>query len=356
MQDSNWLSQIWRWSGFGGKTVWDFVQLLLVPVLVVIVAEKVNDAANARQEREAAEKYQEVIFTEFLKDTTKLLLEERMTDPEADPLAVTAMRARTLTVFRELHGKRKRHVMEFLRECKLINTLRPVVTLAGADLQQTDLSDFYLWGVNLGGTDLRGANLREASLNTAILASADLRNADLSNSNLTGAALWYADLRHANLEGANLQKANLIHARLDDSNLSSVDLKHALYSEETKFPNGFDPMKHDAYAIHPGSNLQKAELGGSYLERVDLANANLSGANLSAAALQGANLSGANLRNANLTGSILFKAILTNADLRNAVLKNAKLKGANLTNAKLQGADMSGATMPDGSIYRKEPD
>ena len=30
------LSSIWKWTGFGDKTLWDFLQLLVVPVALII--------------------------------------------------------------------------------------------------------------------------------------------------------------------------------------------------------------------------------------------------------------------------------------------------------------------------------
>lgn len=55
--------------------------------------------------------------------------------------------------------------------------------------------------------------------------------------NLTG-----ADLEGANLEGANLRKANLTGADLEGARLSEADLRRAKASEDTTWPEGFDPV------------------------------------------------------------------------------------------------------------------
>jgi hypothetical protein len=62
--------------------------------------------------------------------------------------------------------------------------------------------------------------------------------ADLSRANLTGANLIGADLRGAFLIGADLRGADLRKA-----NLRGADLRGAKYNKETKWPDGFDPVK-----------------------------------------------------------------------------------------------------------------
>ena len=105
------------------------------------------------------------------------------------------------------------------------------------DLSKADLSEAYLWEVNLHRADLSGADLREADLNEANLSEADLRLADLweanlseanlRRANLSGADLRMADLWKADLSGADLWEANLSEANLCGANLIGVDLRLA---------------------------------------------------------------------------------------------------------------------------------
>jgi uncharacterized protein YjbI with pentapeptide repeats len=114
----------------------------------------------------------------------------------------TVARARTLTVLPRLDGERKRSVLQFLYESRLITKNRVVV-----DLWPADLSGAYLSGADLREADLSGADLREADLRWASLSGADLRGAHLRRANLSYAVLGGAYLSMAHLEGANLQGA-----------------------------------------------------------------------------------------------------------------------------------------------------
>ena len=125
----------------------------------------------------------------------------------------TVARARTLTVLGRLDSGRKRSVLQFLYESRLIDREQAllhesdlierqhnIVSLRGADLSGADLSgasenSYDLSGANLSGANLIDADLRESILIDAILIAADLSGADLSRANLSGADLFRADLR-----------------------------------------------------------------------------------------------------------------------------------------------------------------
>lgn len=50
-----------------------------------------------------------------------------------------------------------------------------------------------------------------------------------------------ADVRDVNLSGTNLQEAELQEANLRLSILTGADLRWAKYSDETAWPDSFDP-------------------------------------------------------------------------------------------------------------------
>src|SRR6266480_2430355 len=147
-----------------------------------------------------------------------------------NPLA----RVRTLTLFARLDAKRKKSVLQFLYESRLIEKGKNIIDLHGADLGNADLRGAYLHGVDLSEADLNGANLCAAILSEADLNGANLMSADLSGfylmselsdpvlmgTNLSRANLCRADLEQANLWGANVWEANLREAILSGDNLS----------------------------------------------------------------------------------------------------------------------------------------
>src|SRR5215208_4348767 len=229
------IGYLWGWAGkwlienadFPKKTVWDLLKLLIVPVVIAGVGI-IGGAWFTRQ------RAQETALQTYLDKMSELLIDDQLhkKDNRYDPTRVTA-RARTLTILIQLDGKRKKIVLQFLRESRLINkekvnlenvTIPPsLVGLRGADLSNAQLRDMKLIStdrkesVSLEGAFLQGANLRSVDLG-----GADLREADLT----------YADLR-----GANLRKVKLgVDDRIDERNrkrretptdLSRADLRRA---------------------------------------------------------------------------------------------------------------------------------
>jgi uncharacterized protein YjbI with pentapeptide repeats len=216
----------------------------------------------------------------------------------------------------------------------------------GLDLREVNLDGAILPKAVLTQTNLRGASLNDADLREATLYSADLNQADLNQADLN-----QADLRQADLRQADLRQANLRQADLTEADLTEADLTGAIYNDETKWPDRYDYQKSGALRIGPGAKLKGANLMGADLREVDLREVDLTGAIYSdgtkwpdgydpqkSGALRigpGTNLKGADLKGANLKG----------ADLREADLKGADLKGADLDRAYLMGADLTGADL-----------
>ena len=284
-----------RW-GFRGKTVWDWLALLIVPVVLVGFGlwftaqqdqrQQQTENRRAEAERELAEqRAQDEALQAYLDQMSQLILERKLLEVEqghavhepGDPVHTLAQ-ARTSTAILRLDAEHNESVTHFL-----INSGLAVRSKASARL-------------------LRGSTLSHAKLSGAHLPNADLGDADLSGADLSNALLL-----NANLIGADLSGADLSNALLDNADL----------------------MAH-------------------------LPNADLSGANLIGADLSEANLSGANVSEANLIGADLSGAVLLNADLSDAVLDNANLSGAEgITNEQLeqQAASLEGAKMPNGQKY-----
>jgi uncharacterized protein YjbI with pentapeptide repeats len=267
------------WTGFRGKTVWDLLQLLIVPMVLVGIgllfemqqAER-QEATEKQQQELAEQRAQDEALQAYLNQMSTLLLEKDLRNSEEDSEERTLARARTLTVLGRLDPSRKTAVMQFLVDADLVQSIDetdPIVSLNGADLSGANVSD---------------ANLRNADLNGAYLSDANLSDANLSDSDLSLAALANADLSFADLSFADLSDANLSFANLRGAYLSFANLS-------------------DAYLR--GAYLSDAYLGDAYLRR-----AYLRGVDLSDAYLRGANLSGVDLRGTKVDGAA-DEAILT---------------------------------------------
>ncbi len=317
----------WDWTGLGpysppgknrnfqrGKTLWDWLQLLVIPFVLAVGGYLFNYTASRNEQKAtqvrdqterdiALDNQRETALQDYIDKLSELLMKEKLRELAPEDEVRKMARVRTLIVLPRLDKERKRSVLQFLYESGLIDKGMRIIDLDGADLGGANLSGADLSGADLGVADLSGADLSGADLGGAYLIEADLGGANLSEANLSRANLSRADLDGANLSGTNLSGANLSRAILDGANLNGADLSGADLSGA--YLSGADLSE---------ANLGGADLGGAYLSRADLGGANLSGADLGGADLSRADLSGANLREAKVALEQLNKAkLLTGA-------------------------------------------
>ena len=205
------------------KTLWDWLKLLIVPVVIAAGGIWFNRQQREREQDIAEQRAQDEALQAYLDEMSRLLtdkdrpLRQAKEDGQAieDDEVRTLARARTLTVLARLDGTRKWSVLMFLQEAGLIGTKDgPVVSLKWANLQDADLGEVVL----------EGADLRETKLQRAYLYAAKLRGARLAKANLSG-----ADLAKADLSGADLSDAR---------GLTEAQLTEAKSLEGATMPNG----------------------------------------------------------------------------------------------------------------------
>src|SRR5258708_9996370 len=137
----------WDWTGFSGsnksgKTLWDWMQLLFIPVVLAAAGFWFNDRERKiEQQRVEADReisfdnQREAALKEYIDKLSELLLHENLfkSEPKSKPKKIS--RVRTLTVLPRLDSRRKRNVLQFLYEASLINKNTPIV-----DLQRLNLT------------------------------------------------------------------------------------------------------------------------------------------------------------------------------------------------------------------------
>jgi hypothetical protein len=273
------------WTGFGNKTLWDWLQLLSALAIPVVLAaaglwftaqqdqrQQQTESQRAKAELQlAAQRAQDETLQAYLNQMSTLMLERELRHAEVGDEMQTVARARTLAALGRLDPSRKTALMEFITEAGLVqgsinekaltkSTGRkdaafegvPVIGLSGADLSGADLSELggggggvligdvggpsYYYTGGSGMTDLSGADLSSADLS-----GADLRWAFLQYANLDHANLSNADLRHAYLRDANLSVANLEGATLADNKLRDANLESATMPDGQILKGGFEP-------------------------------------------------------------------------------------------------------------------
>jgi uncharacterized protein YjbI with pentapeptide repeats len=263
-------------TGFEGKTLWDWLQLLIIPAVLAVAGYVINltisrgeQAATeqrAQSEREAAEKraetereialdnQREAALQAYINEISDLLLHEDLRDSKPEDKVRKIARVRTLTVLSRLDKVRKWNVLQFLCEADLIYKYRSIYKSGILDEEQPI--------VDLMGADFSEISPKFASLLSIRLSGANLSHAYLSRADLKGAECISTDLSHAYLFGASLEGADLSDSHLDGANLL-------------------------------GARMKGTELHGAHLMDTDLSQSDLSGADLNDANLSRANLTGA---------------------------------------------------------------
>lgn len=237
------LNWTWDWTGFLNKTLWDWMQLLIIPGVLAIAALLFNLTSSRNEQKMTEQRYQndqklaidkqrEDLLQGYFDRMSELILNNHLRTSVSNDEVRNLARARTLSVLSRLDANRKESLLRFLYESNLISIKDTIIRLDGADLRKVDMCDTRLADANLRGVNLYGAllmrtDLRRSDLQGANLNSTFLNDANLSNASLNGASLSSANLNGALLNGTNLHATNLSGVRLIDADLSGADLSGA---------------------------------------------------------------------------------------------------------------------------------
>ena len=251
-----------EWTGFGeytqtslnaerGKTLWDWMELLIIPLVLAGGAFFLNQSERAVEreivekraelERENAKDHQrEQALQAYLDRMSELLINDSLQTTRKKSVRNVA-RTRTLSVLRDLDGRRKGEVIKFLHEAGLINNDKPIIELFKADLRGADLSYTNLRGASLYGANLEGANLEEINIvivtpefsgkATLLVDERGVRYEEPDEINFQGTNMQKTILRNANLIGADLLESNLEYADLSGADLRQSAIRWAAFEK-----------------------------------------------------------------------------------------------------------------------------
>jgi hypothetical protein len=161
------------------KSLWDWMQLLIIPLVLAIIAIWFNRTERRNELRITSDNQQEAALQEYIKEISELLLKNNLRGSDKDNEVRTIARVRTLTLFSRLEATRKRIVIRFLNEADLISAGRCIIQLKGADLRETNMRWLNLKNVDLSSVNLSNADLSEAHLNEAVLIRTFLHDTNL---------------------------------------------------------------------------------------------------------------------------------------------------------------------------------
>jgi Pentapeptide repeats (8 copies) len=180
--------------GFEGKTLWDWLQLLGVPIFLAFATigfgfvqfqlagqqhdadQKLANQQHDADQKSALDQQHATTFQTYIDNIQELLLKDNLRGSKPDGEVAILARARTLAALEGLDSIRQGRLVQFLYEAQLIG----FQDIPGNQQHQIN--------------DLRGANLSYTFLIHADLNYADLRGADLSYTYLIGATLTQQQL------------------------------------------------------------------------------------------------------------------------------------------------------------------
>jgi hypothetical protein len=167
----------WKWTGLPKQTFWDWLALLIVPIVLAIGGYLFTRSDNRATRAAAERRAQDDALQAYLDNMSGMLIPSKdqpsLYDEHPPGSLSSVARARTLTVLPRLGQDLKARVVQFLYESDLITENRVIVNLKGANLSYAnlsyaDLSEAYL-------SEAKGATMRKADLSGAYLLWANLR-------------------------------------------------------------------------------------------------------------------------------------------------------------------------------------
>ena len=327
-----------QWAGLGGKTAWDWLDLVVIPLGIALALSlykraqrrtelEVAESNNAAEQKVAQRQQWQRTFESYIDRMTSLILDNALLE-SADSSEVKGIaRTRTMAALRSLNGFWRGEIVRFLLDAHVLQGSKDTEPKEANGAEPTDENVIRL----------SGANLREAELNKVWLRNTCLRESDFTGATLVAANVIDAELVLADFGGATLRGTNFFKSDMRSARFIGADLR--------------------------GAQLQFANLTAAVMKKADARGSKFEGCDLSRATFEGADLSGEKtvLRRAVMTGTSLPGVNLSRADMSGAKLERCNMKGANLSGTKvdravfkevtLTGADLRGTDFSEAKLY-----
>jgi uncharacterized protein YjbI with pentapeptide repeats len=275
-----------------GKTLWDWLGLLIVPILLTVLAISVSDTLKKREIEIGRLDNQNKVIQDYHLLVTKII--EQYDIKIISGPSKSLLRARTLAIISIINKKQKAALMQFIVEAGLLQHNNLFLDLESFDLSGISWLPGNYEYINLNGTNMSNSFIQNCSFRESKLSSALLCNSILYEVAFTNSDLCYTDLSNTKITKGIFIGARLIESKLMDSIIEESDFVGAIFRD---------------------ANLRGAKILGTKLLKAIFTNADLSFTNLSKSDLSGADLNGANLYGAKLDGAILRDTILDKANI-----------------------------------------
>jgi uncharacterized protein YjbI with pentapeptide repeats len=262
-----------KWSGFQKKSFWDWLQLLIIPLMLALGAFYLNSAADFRDYQIAQEQKHQEILTDYFSKMQDLIVETKKSkqtpgskESNSEERLLLEFRptaqALTLSVLEQLDGKRKGKVITYLAESQLITANNdnqsslpevendnpsslPEIKLNGANLKEIVLKNVDLYSI----IDMKNKDriINGIKINNANMERANLSKVNLFKSDLMGSNLENATLQNVNFAGSTMKSSRFINGQITDVDFTGVNLSETIFdniklenitiSDKTNFDN-----------------------------------------------------------------------------------------------------------------------
>lgn len=204
------------------KTLWDWMGLLIVPMVLLIGGYFLNqsqitqqnnieearitrqidldDKRIAEQRRIEDERNYINILNNYRRSITDLMINGGLNDAGYNVASVKTASALTASTAPQLDGERKGQLIIFLFKAHLIMSDNPRVNLAKVDLSKAILTDADLQKIDLRNARLTQVNFTRTNLTDAVLRGADLTDVDFTDAILSGVKLTDTQRVQASLQ------------------------------------------------------------------------------------------------------------------------------------------------------------
>ena len=228
------------WTGFGSydvakdapraKTLWDWLDLLIVPVVLSIGVWFLSSTEKESEKLIELDRQRQGILDLFTNQISKLILENSLGSENVTKEIRIIARIYALGAFRRLDKERKAEALQFLLESKLIHN-EPVIHLTGANLREASLDNTPLVGAEITGAYFNNASFKKANLTGTNLCGCDLSFVDFTQAILIDTDLSYTLLKYAKMQNVDLTKANLGSADVEGADLRGAKLSGKQYDQ-----------------------------------------------------------------------------------------------------------------------------
>ena len=232
------------WTGFQAKTLWDWMELLIIPFVLAVGAFFLNrteraierEAVQKRAELEreiAKDRQQEAALQAYFGRMSELLLKEKLRTTKKKEVRDVA-RTLTISAMRGLDKDRNNQIVQFLLEANLASEKTSI--FAGTKMNGIDLSDVNFDNVNLENIDLsysilQGTRFEKANLRGARLVMVDMKYSNFTDANLSKVDFLGSDLSNAVFLNTNMQDSDLFSVTVDETFFGGANLTGAVWFE-----------------------------------------------------------------------------------------------------------------------------